>query len=380
MNPPQVAPISKVPTEVMLMILARVPYDDRSHKILRSINQYFDDIFRNNPKALSSEIARQQFLHFYQIRQTIVPGAFDGQILGLLWQRAQHLQPWVDLLSSTGPRHVITIGVLLIDVICSLRPNYHRGNTHRATASAFGVSKLVRRALPPQALLLIRYVCMLTDVALIGELEVDLEGELTHFVLDGNEREANRFCRYLLFESRFLGMVTTPAGFPTAAPRREEFYQSLCAAAISLRHRLESPNLNQYHYRAGLLSHLAFDKAVQHILPLPSPPTTSTAAAAKAEAMPSNFDHERDSTKRKLATLFKNHCRRNRLLRRQWQDERKADLLLRDINIPDIVTAIKKEYAEIDALVAADQILLAAEEEMKLIGLDEWPKVPYLDQ
>lgn len=90
-----------------------------------------------------------------------------------------------ELLLPYGHRHVVTLGVMLIDAICSTRPDIcrrdHFGVGIRHPATLLACSKLFRIVMPPQALLLIRYVVAITDTLL--SLDTDLVPSLTHPLL-----------------------------------------------------------------------------------------------------------------------------------------------------------------------------------------------------
>jgi len=204
----RITPILKLPGELLLMILARVPFQKhRNYHNLRLVSRHWDDIFRQNVKNLPKQIAQQQYLHLHQIRNVMVPASSPGwpALLHLAY-KSQRLQAWIELLLPHGDHHVVTLGVILIDAICSMRPVYRcRGRLQEdsnSTVAMLACSRLVRLVLPPQALLLIRYIVLLTDSALLTRHRLFPTAQLSYLRMSEAELEANRLCRFLVFEAK----------------------------------------------------------------------------------------------------------------------------------------------------------------------------------
>jgi len=106
-----------------------VPYDNHSYQNLQLVSRYFDNVFWQSRKSLLEQIVQQQFLHLRKIQNAIPPGiTLDWHVLSFLHRKSQHLEAWVELLAPVANRHVVIIGIVLIDVICSLRMGYFQGS------------------------------------------------------------------------------------------------------------------------------------------------------------------------------------------------------------------------------------------------------------
>lgn len=382
----RITPILRLPDELLLMILARVPFrKHQNYHNLRLVGLHWDDIFRQNVKNLPRQVAQQQYLHLYQIRNVIVPASSCGwPALRSLASKSQRLQAWIELLLPHGHHHVVTLGVTLIDAICSIRPTCRfRGQLQgdsNSTTAMLACSRLVRLVLPPQALLLIRYIVLLTDSALLTRHRLFPTAQLSYLHMSEAELEANRLCRFLVFEAKLLSVATDPPDLFNNEQRVHSFYDAQYTGAKTLRSHLESPNLSHHVHRASFLLHLTIDRLMKHLVPLPPtrPRSGEDTEQGKKGAEQVDSTHEH-STRQKLAALFQDLRDRNGVIRETFKNVKQADKLLQGIDLPKIVKGMREEYAVVTNLVAEELVLSAAVEEVKSLGLDNWPKSAYLD-
>lgn len=380
-----VTPILELPDELILIILAMVPFkDNRDYQSLRLVSRHWDDIFRQNVKSLPKQVTQQQFLHLYQVRNVITPARNSGwPVLRSLSDKSQRLQAWIELLLPYGHRHVVTLGIILIDAICSTRPIYrhkgHLGEEIGPMAAMLACSRLVRLVLPPQALLLIRYVVTMTDTALLIRHGLFPTAQLSYLRMSEVELDANRLCRFLVYEAKLLAISTDPPDLLQDKRRVLAFYDAQYNGAKALRGHLESPNLIHHVHRAPFLLHLGIDRLIKHLVPLSPTNVSGEQDAERCENDAGETDRNpRDSTRQKLATLFQELRERNGVIRDTFRNKRKADLLLKGIDLPTIVTGMRKEYAAVTKLVD-EGLVLSAAAEVRLLDLDGRPKSPYMD-
>lgn len=106
-------------------------------------------------------------------------------------------------------------------------------------AAMLACSRLVRPILPPQALLLIRYVVTMTDTALLIRRGLFPTAQLSYLRMSEVELDANRLWRFLVYEAKLLAISTDPPDLLQDKRRVIAFYDAQYNGAKALRGHLE---------------------------------------------------------------------------------------------------------------------------------------------
>lgn len=198
--------------------------------------------------------------------------------------------------------------------------------------------------------------------------------------MSGVGLDAHRLCRFLLYENQILAMSLHPSGLVQNKQRMFGCYATQNKSAKSFRRHLEWPGLRYDVKRASVLLHLVIDRLIKHLLPLSSTHVKTEQQAEGHENGAEQADiNPRYATRQKLATLFQELRRRNGVICYMFRDMRKADKLLKGIDLPTIVVGMQNVYAKFIKLMNKGLVLSAAAEEVGSLGLGEWPKLLYMD-
>lgn len=201
--------ISKVPDEVLLQIFSNVPYDGKQGCSLRGVSKKMDRVARD--KALPKLVAKVQYPPFYLVVETLYPRrAFLWLDLEIIHQKWQDYQPWAILLPHADPDSLST-GITLIDACYTIILATHTTQFDiegRIIRTNLTLARLVRKAIPIEALLLLRYIISLTDEALQATYFEDPAGD---FALSTNDQDiiaVNCLFRSSLFENVLLSTAS----------------------------------------------------------------------------------------------------------------------------------------------------------------------------
>lgn len=259
---------------LVLTILARVPYEGRPYHQFRGVNRRFNRLMGDGGRhatALPTMVARRQFTPFYQLGNAIGPrGGYEWEGLHALWARVTLHDRWLDLVGFMDRENTEAYftAMALVDAIVAFKNlRLTRGFVSAADRQLFdglNLAGLAKVVLPPPALMLIRYLCMRTGDALQSRLRRDPVAELTSEGGNNADLEASCLCRSILFTTQIITASGTPFRMFL---NNQGFFSGLYNVqhdlTMDLVAHLEDPNLDNSECRDGMVLQLVLDQALK---------------------------------------------------------------------------------------------------------------------
>jgi len=361
-----------MPVELLTMILARVLYDRGQGRSLRGVCKKFKSVI--NDQILPRKIAEAQYRSIHIIENVLNPiYQLEWSDLDSLYDIAQKYAPWYNHLPNVKA-DVLAVAIALIHASYSIRRSIC-SNTQGASQRLWCrysllLAVLVRKILPIEALILIRYTSHLTQRALqINEFQ----NSATGVGVPAEPFRKSKLCLAILSEARLLTTSRPPNTFLFDPKEVGTTYNSeLLHTAQVMDKNLEDTFTDGFGIRSAFVLQLAAEQVLtKHFLA--NDLSFRPALDADSNELGAH-DLELTNTVpnwKKLNRALRAHSLINSKIRAIFDDEQRVRDILATIDEKAIAKAMVTHFRAVDRL-EDDELVYARDDNIKALGLDHW--------
>ncbi|KAK5956237.1 hypothetical protein OHC33_002812 [Knufia fluminis] len=201
---------SGLPEEMLLSIVAWVPYDNQDLRNLRRVSRALARIL--NTASLPDQIALRQYKQLFELTAPLrTTPNIDWRSLNLLSRRASRHQFWGHLLHRETTLSTKDVNLVISTCVAIIAFKQQRslavfmpGAMTSPSHGALAWSKVVRGS-PLELLLLMRWASLKMYASMLGHEIDDLLGRYS-ITSTGDNRNAMRLCHFAVFELRLFGV------------------------------------------------------------------------------------------------------------------------------------------------------------------------------
>jgi len=391
--------LTDLPDELLLQIFVNVAYDGRQGSQLRGICKGFDQL--TTERTLPEKIARTQFQSFYLFDKALYAGkTYRWAELNGLYAKSQDYEGWKNLLPASD-RVVLMTAIALVDAIHNIKTVTQAVPTDFEKSmlrSGLNVARVARTVLPLQALVLIRYLNIVTEEALQAGHHQNPASDLEPSTHSSTQAAVNWLCRSVSIEANMLSSVYPPCTTYLNARSIANEYDFKLFIASDLLRQLENASINPQFCRTSLILEFAIDALLKQHYQLGrlhdrgkevctqdgdnSSEQDNTDEEHRWESAHLDADDLQNNSQITARTKNVRACNIrldvNAKVRSIFQDERETQKILDLIDEEAIVRHLRTQFTEIYGL-SLNGTKTAVAGELQNLGLNNWPNCTYLD-
>lgn len=362
-----------LPDEVLLLILQRVP-DGKDWDRLRLVNHRFARVAAT--PALPAGLIRVQYSALLQIVR-----AFEGEFelnwnrAGKFWRETEVQKEVIDLICRRSSNEVATTAVAIIGGISRLMKKIAiiaRSFGFRSwSVNTFCLARIAHRVLSPYALALLRYMFLCIDLAFLNRDADELYGGIDNV---SEAVAASRLCRLAAAETSML-TFDDHIGFLIRTFRmHESFYHSYSDQGSEM----ESLYERQTSFKERTL-YLAIDSIIQqhfnHGQPYHSPEPNNISLQHDSDRQ---ILQSSSTVRTRLAARYNRAEEINRKICDMFEDKAISERITSSIDLKQIGQGLLNEYRQVVTIRTRSEFETSMKDELKILGLDNWPACTYL--
>lgn len=234
-----------LPNELLLQILANVTYNGGRLGQLRGVCKRFDQL--TTDPTLPEQVARAQFQSLYLFDKALHNRtAYQWTELNALYAKSQAYERWQNLLPASD-RQVLMPATAFLDavqVIQAATQNFSTDLEESVIRDGLNLARLVREVVPVQALVLLRYLSIVTDDALQAYHYQNPTADFSLATHDSTEVAVNCLCKFAMIETRMLSLRNPPYHLFADAHFMARDYDNSLHKANEMRRYLEGASYN----------------------------------------------------------------------------------------------------------------------------------------
>jgi len=376
-----------LPQELQVMILARIPYNLHDYGNIRLTNRVVYTAF--NSPVLPAGILEVQYNPLLEVVKGFVANGYrredgDWPLLRYFWRKVHSPDGRAVRNSSQATEEVQITAIALLDALAfwqsyvanagwSLRQSLQRG--------ILALSRVIRLVLPPDALLLLRYMVDTINTSLRRHHGLNLLLTSLTDTQTATETEANVYCFKISFENNLLTILANQferfADLNYAQPR----FAAMENNAKRIRGTLEQPNNETEAVRNTRLLQLTLDQAVKNSLVARQNIVEDLTATVDKMglAIPSALYFSRgtptpnsvDDFRARMVAQLRSTERVSDRIRDLFEDRTAAMKIVEGIDVRNIAIDITRIFEAV-ALMTDEDVEEATKEDVKILNLDTW--------
>lgn len=379
------ARFNTLPQELQVMILARTPYNPHDYDNTRLANRVAYTAF--NSPVLPAGVFEVQYNPLLEVFKRFQANGFQREFVGwrlvrYFWNKIHSRDGRAVRAASQATEEVQITAIALLEALGFLRTYVAAAGWSLLQSLQRGIlalSRVIRLVLPPDALLLLRYMVDTISTSLRRHHGSNILLTSIINTQDRAETEANSYCFNVSFETSLLTMSANEferfAELNYAQPR----FLAMENNAKNIRSVLERPNAETAVTRDTRLLQLTMDQAVKNSLVARQNIVEDLTSAVDdiGLAIPSTLYFSRgkpisgsvDDFRARMGAQLRSTERVDDRIRDLFEDRRAAMKIVEEIDVRNIATNITRIFEAV-TLMTDEEVAEATKEDVELLSLN----------